>query len=191
MRWRLHPTERWLWCGGGPRVGLCKDGALYPKSRCSRCAPHAPQGRAEGSSTSLPCWPRSGQCTPGSHWATWPPGLTAGSWATEVNCWLTADQLLGQPLVNHWPTIGHHWSMAGQPLVNHWTTIGQPLVNCWTTTGQPLDNHWTDTGQPLDRLLVNHWINHWSTTGQLLDNSWSTIGQPLDRCWSTTGSTVG
>jgi len=46
-------------------------------------------GRAEGSSTSLPCWPCSVQCTLGSHWPSWPRGHTAGSWST-----------VGQPLVN-------------------------------------------------------------------------------------------
>ena len=40
-----------------------------------------PQGRAEGRSTSLPCWLCSLQCSSGFHWPSWPPGHTAGLWS--------------------------------------------------------------------------------------------------------------
>ena len=58
------------------------------------------QERQEGRRTSLVCWPRSGQCTPVSHWPSWPQGHTAGSQSS-----------VDHPLVNHWSTVGH----AGLP----------------------------------------------------------------------------
>lgn len=54
------------------------------------------QERQEGRRTSLVCWPRSGQCTPVSHWPSWPQGHTAGSQSS-----------VDHPLVKHWSTVGH------------------------------------------------------------------------------------
>ena len=137
-----------------------------------------PQGRAEGCSTSLPCWLHSGQRTTGSRWPSWPPGLTAGSWSTvgqlSVICWSFCPPGLTAGCLGHQDILLAH----GQPLVTHWPP-GPPgpglhsflpvMVSHWSTTGQPLAHYWLTIG-PLGHK------------GSLLACS-----QPLANCWSTTG----
>ena len=80
---RREVTET-LNCTGG------KGTSASPPAQPTHC-------RAEGRSTSLPCWLRSVQCTPGSHWPLQPSGHTAGSRSPcglpLVNCWSTAGLL--------------------------------------------------------------------------------------------------
>ena len=73
-----------------PSTGLSQQFPVCPElgaQHWAQCSSSAPPGQSRGEQHSLPCWLHSGQCTPGSCWPSWPPGLTAGS--------------IGQLLANH------------------------------------------------------------------------------------------